>query len=110
MIVVDTAEFARQQPVTPVMRACDELGTGFYTDLVEWNPHAADLAAVDAVIGLIVVPGRNLVGARFLDQDMFVKNTHAVGPHQVGGDFARRRLEHELAVLIDAVPVAVIPE
>ena len=60
------------EPAAPAMRAGDVLGAGALLDRVERNPEADDVFTINRVIGLVVMPGRLLFGARLLDQHMLV--------------------------------------
>jgi len=68
---------------------------------IERHPEAHVLFAVDAVVGLIVVPGRELAGAWLLHQDVLVEHPDRARAHQLLRDPRGRALEDEAPVFRD---------
>ena len=77
VIVGDTTELLRPKPAAPAMGSRHELDADIPRHRIERYPEAHVLFAVDAVVGLIVVPRRELAGARLLHQDVLME--HADG-------------------------------
>ena len=57
-----------------------------------------------------MVPRRDLGGAGLLDQHMLVEDAHAAGLHESPGYGRCRTVADEGAVLVDALPVAIVLE
>src|SRR5262245_42872914 len=103
-------ESVRAEPPAPAVGARDELRHGLARHAIERNPERAGLDAVDAVIGLIVVPGRGHVGIRLLHQHMLVEEAHGARIHEPRRDRRGRGFEDEAAEFGNPVPVAIIAE
>ena len=106
--VVDEAP--RHEPTPPAVRAGDELDPGRRRHRVQGHPEADALVAVDAVVGLVVVPGGDLPGPRLLHEHVLVEEAGRGRAHQPAGDAGQPRLEGDRPELGDAVPAAVVTE
>ena len=105
---VGAVEPHRPEGAPPAVRPAHVFDGGLTRDRVEGDPEAHGLVPCHAVVGLVVVPGSLHRRARFLDEDVLVKEAGMGGPHQGRRDRARRALEHEPPELLDPVPVAVV--
>ena len=74
----------------PRWRAGHQLQAACLRHGVDRDP-GADPAAVDVVVGLVLVPGRALPGAALLDQDVVVVQPHPLRAHQLGRDARHRQ-------------------
>ena len=70
------------------------------------HPHRHVVPAVDVVVGLVLVPRRGLPGSGLLDEHVVVVEPDDGAAHQRPGDVGGLRLERDLPVLLDALPVA----
>ena len=90
--VVD--ELARHEPAVPLVRAGDEPHAARRRHRIERDPHAHVLVAVDAVVGLVVVPRGALVSARLLHQRVLVEEAGGGRSHQLLRDVREPTVEH----------------
>ena len=100
----------RQERLPPVVRPDDQLQAHRARHRVEGGPEAHRLRPVDAVVGQIVVPGRARFGQRLLHQHVLVEEACGARIHEPGRYLRRGRVEHEVPILGDARPVAVVAE
>src|SRR5258708_34859661 len=108
VVVGDAGEFPRAEPSSPTMRTGDPLDADLLRDQVERRPQAHILRAIDAIIGLIVMPRSYLARPWLLDEDMLVKEARSARSHQLARDPRGRAIEDEVAVLRNARPIAVV--
>ena len=72
----DVWSMKRHEPSAPEMRAGDELEPRCRRHPVERDPHTDVLQAVDAVVRIVVVPGRRFGGTGFLHEHVLVEEAH----------------------------------
>ena len=109
-LVVDPDELLRQERLPPAMRSRHQLQAHRAGHGIERCPEAHGPGPVDAVVGQIVMPRRARLGLRLLHQHVLVEEPRGARIHEPGGHLRRRGVEHEVAVLGDARPVAVVAE
>ncbi len=107
MGVVDPAH--RQYGFCPQMRAGHQAERRLL-DRIDRDPETDRLAALDEIIGAVLMPGRRLGRARFLDQHMVVEELRRGRPHRGGGGLGDRRVLDHSAEFGNALPIAVIVE
>ena len=64
-LIVDTDEFSRREPAAPLVRSPNEFNGPFPGHRVQGDPQTHIVVAIDAVIRLVVVPRRPILGPRF---------------------------------------------
>ena len=89
----------------PQVRARDHLQAAFDGNRVDRDPGAGP-AAVDVVVGLVLVPGRALPGATLLDEDVVVVEPDMGGVHQGCGHLGRAGVSRKALDLGDLGPAA----
>lgn len=98
-------EGARHQP-RPLVRAGDKLQRRGTRHRIHRNPEADVLAALDVVVGLVLVPGRALARARFLGEHVVVIEPHLRAPREPGRGGRQCRARDHVPVRRDLLPVA----
>src|ERR1700730_15395784 len=92
------------------MRAGDERERRLSRNWIHRQPHTRTHSPFNVVVRLILVPGRALTGTGFLDEQMIVIEPHDGRVHQLRGDRSRARVEDQIAIFRNALPVAEILE
>src|SRR5262249_258306 len=103
-------EALRAVPHAVPMRAADELERDRPGHRIDRQPDRAEAPAVDRAVRLVLMPGRALLGAWLLHQDMVVEEIDLAGTHQAGGDDPRRRPAREAFEGLDPPPVVGVLE
>ena len=98
----------RRKPPSPGVRTTNELDGRILGHRVQRYPKADDVLAVYGVAGLVVVLGGALFGARLFDQNMFVVQIDFGRVHELRRQLLDGRLKKEVAVGVNALPVAIV--
>ena len=101
-------EAGGREAAPPQVRAGDEFRAAVACHRIQRDPDRDILAAIDAVIGLVVVPGGGEFGAGLLHQHMFVEQAGMGRGHQRRRQLGTAGMGEEIAIGGDALPVAVI--
>ena len=102
-------ELAGHESSAPQVRADDELDPGGARHGIERHPEADVGGAIDAVVGLVVVPRRDLVGVGLLHQCVFVEEAGCLA-EKAPRQLRKWSVERGLPVPVDPLPVDVVAE
>ncbi len=99
-------ETHRSEALAPAVGAAHAFHDDVARYRVERNPKAHALQTFHTVIRLILMPWGHGAAARLLDQHVVMKKARCLRVHQARGQFPGGRIEHEIAELGNALPVA----
>ena len=91
-------EGTRHQPRSQ-MRSGHELQCGFSVHRIDRNPKTHVLPALDIVIRLILMPGRDLPSMSFLGEHVVVVQTRSAAVHELRGGLGQGRGEDQAALV-----------
>ncbi len=112
-IVIEVAavlEDPRVEQLAPAVRAAGEAQRDVGAGVVERHVDRRGLAAVDAVVGQVLVPGGRALRAGRLAECVVVKELRVFATHELAGQRRRARMRDVVEIFGNQLPVAVAVE